>query len=58
MRNKNFTLSEFKSDGRYKMDTTERAQVVLHQSGVTDTYIRKNIIKNLLVSNCDSVLLL
>jgi hypothetical protein len=52
MRNKNFTLSEFKSDGRYEMDTTAKERKLSsHQSCDTDTYIRKNIIKNLLVSN-------
>jgi len=35
--------------GGYEMDTTvQERKLSSHQSGETDTYIRKNLIKNLL----------
>ena len=39
MRNKNFTLSEFKSDGRYEMDTTAKSASSPPISPVTRTHI-------------------
>ena len=61
MRNKNFTLSEFKSDGRYEMATTMLVSASCPPISPVRRiyYYRKNIIKNLLVCNlrqCTSVM--